>query len=187
MNENECEKSTAKSIVLGVVMVMALSVRFATATGVEETAGLAAAEKRIALVDAGKYDDSWKEAAASFKAAVTQKKWTQQVIQPTGESLGKIISRKVKIASYQSNLPGAPGGELVVVRFETSYQNMKSAVEMVTLLLDKDGQWRVWAYSVTSGALSERSLIQALLLFLPIVVVWFMELKPKLQFFKKDR
>jgi predicted SnoaL-like aldol condensation-catalyzing enzyme len=62
--------------------------------------------------------------------------------------LGKVISRKLKTTSYQTTLPGAPDGQYVVIQFETSFQNKKSASEIVTPMVDKDGKWRVSGYYI---------------------------------------
>ena len=62
--------------------------------------------------------------------------------------LGKLVSRKVKSASYKTSLPGAPDGEYVVIEFETSFLNKKTAVETVTPMMDNDGNWRVSGYYI---------------------------------------
>jgi hypothetical protein len=36
----------------------------------------------------------------------------------------------------------------VVIQYDTSFANKKSAVETVTPLLDSDGQWRVSGYFI---------------------------------------
>ncbi len=101
-----------------------------------------AAEKWLALVDGGNYAESWTEAAGYFKNAVTQAKW-EQSLTAVRKPLGKLISRKINNRTYTTSLPGAPDGEYVVIQFETSFANKKSALETVTSMLDKDGKWRV--------------------------------------------
>jgi len=36
----------------------------------------------------------------------------------------------------------------VVIQFQTSYENKKSAVETVTPMVDPDGEWRVSGYYI---------------------------------------
>lgn len=117
------------------------------ADSTKEAAALAAAEKWLTLVDNRKYTESWKEAATSFRNAVQPKQW-EHSMSTVREPLGKLISRKVKTKVYQSSLPGAPDGEYVVIRFHTSFENKKAAVETVTPVLDKDGIWRVSGYYI---------------------------------------
>jgi len=106
-----------------------------------------AAEKWLGIVDEGKYAESWNEAAELFKNAVKQGQW-EQAIQAVRAPLGKLVSRKVKSTSYQTSLPGAPDGQYLVIVFETSFENKKSAIETVTPMMDKDGKWRVSGYYI---------------------------------------
>ena len=101
----------------------------------------------LALVDSGKYADSWQEASQLFKAAVTREQW-QSALRGSRDPLGKVLSRKLKSATYTKTLPGAPDGEYVVIQYESSFEHKQSAVETVTPMLDKDGKWRVSGYYI---------------------------------------
>jgi hypothetical protein len=101
----------------------------------------------LALVDSGKYADSWQEASQLFKAAVTREQW-QSALRGSRDPLGKMLSRKLKSATYSKTLPGAPDGEYVVIQYESSFERKQSAVETVTPMLDKDGKWRVSGYYI---------------------------------------
>ncbi len=112
-----------------------------------EKTAIAAAEKWLTIVDKGKYMESWKEASEYFKQALTQDQW-EQALRSVRGPLGKLISRKVKSATYTSSLPGAPDGQYVVIQFNTSFENKKSGIETVTPMIDKDGKWRVSGYYI---------------------------------------
>jgi len=112
-----------------------------------EKAALTAAQSWLQLVDEGKYAESWYEAAAYFKNAVTKEKW-EQTIQAVRRPLGKKISRTMKATRYTTTLHGAPDGEYVVIQFDSSFTNKKTAVETITPMLDKDGVWRVSGYYI---------------------------------------
>jgi hypothetical protein len=105
------------------------------------------AESWLAVVDKGDYAASYDEAASIFKLAITKEDWLQKVRAARGP-LGKVISRKLKRAQYETSLPGAPDGEYVVIQYDTSFENKRSAVETITPTLDKDGQWRVSGYFI---------------------------------------
>lgn len=113
----------------------------------KEKAAVSAAEKWLGLVDEGKNGESWKEAAEYFRNAVKQEQW-EESMQAVRKPLGKLVSRKVKSASYKTSLPGAPDGEYVVIQFETSFVNKKKTIETVTPMMDKDGKWRVSGYYI---------------------------------------
>ncbi len=113
----------------------------------KEKIAVAAAEKWLIMIDGGKYAESWKEAAEYFRAAVKQEQWEQSLL-AVRKPLGKLFSRKVKTKSYTTSLPGAPDGEYVVIQFEASFEKRKSAIETVTPMKEKDGNWRVSGYYI---------------------------------------
>jgi tetratricopeptide (TPR) repeat protein len=98
-------------------------------------------------IDAGHYAQSWTNAAAYFQSAITSEKWVEAV-QQVRKPLGPLVSRKAKSAQEMSSLPGAPDGQYVVMQFETSFANKKSAIETVTFMLGKDGQWKSAGYFI---------------------------------------
>jgi len=112
-----------------------------------ETAAVTAAKTWLALVDSGKYAESWDEAAQYFKNVVPKEQWVQTV-QAVRKPLGKNISRELNSKSYRTSLPGAPDGEYVVIQFQASFENKKSVIETITPILDKDGMWRVSGYYI---------------------------------------
>jgi hypothetical protein len=105
------------------------------------------ADSWLALVDSGKYADSWQESSQLFKAHVTREQW-QSMLHATRDPLGKMHSRKLKSATYTKALPGAPDGEYVVIHYESSFEHKQSAVETITPMLDKDRKWRVSGYFI---------------------------------------
>lgn len=112
-----------------------------------EKAAQAAAEKWLALVDQGQYAESWGTAASYFKNAVPEMQWLQSM-KGARQPLGKMISRRLKSATFTTNLPGAPDGQYVVIQYATSFENKASAVETVTPMRDPDKQWRVSGYFI---------------------------------------
>jgi hypothetical protein len=98
-------------------------------------------------IDNGNYAQSWTNAAQSFHSAISSEKWVEAV-QQARQPLGSLVSRKTISAEEMSSLPGVPDGRYIVMQFETSFANKKSAVETVTFLLEKDGQWRAAGYYI---------------------------------------
>jgi hypothetical protein len=129
------------AILVGLVCQTALA-----DAGKEKTAE-AVARSWLSLVDREMYAESWTEAAAYFRGAVTQERWMQSM-KSMRQPLGKNRSRKLLSSKYTRTLPGAPDGEYVVVQYQATFEKKQSAVETVTPLLDKDGKWRVSGYFV---------------------------------------
>ena len=141
-----------------------------------ERAACRAAEKWIAVIDAGDYAFSWQEASDVFQAAVPRKRWVDNLPQIRGP-LGPVITRTVDTVGFIENQPGANEEQNAVVRFKTSFENFKSATETVMLTPDKDGRWRVMGYYITSGFLAPQGFGVALLLLLVTAGAWYLELK----------
>jgi hypothetical protein len=129
------------------VGVLLLSASVVVADLEMEKPAIDVALKWLAEIDKEKYLESWKNAADYFKNAVTIEQWVQS-LQTVRKPLGKRISRELKNSTYQTSLPGAPDGQYVVIQFETSFENKKSAIETVTPMMEKDGQWRVSGYYI---------------------------------------
>ncbi len=131
-------------VVIGILLFLGI----ALARSMEkEKAAVYAAEKWLALVDSGKYAESWNQAAVYFKNAVRQEQW-EQSLQAVRKPLGRLLSRTVKNKAFMTSLPGAPDGEYVVIQFDASFENKKSAIETVTPMLESDGNWRVSGYYI---------------------------------------
>ena len=166
-----------KNLILATLLVLVLLAGMVNAADTDqEKAAVIAAEEWLSLIDSGRYSDSWEKAGTSLKDSVSQKKWVQ-LVQPVRDPLGTIISRKIKAKTDRPALPGAPDHKAIVIRYVSKFKNMNLADEMVTLSLARDGQWRTTGYWLDQGSPDRRNIIMALLLFLVIIAVWFMELK----------
>ena len=132
--------------VLGVA-ILGLCISTSAMAGGKEEQAVATAQAWLALVDQENYSESWETAAAYFKQAITEDKW-EQALTAVRKPLGRLLSRKIVSKTFTQSLPGAPDGEYVVIQFDTSFENKKSAVETVTPMMDKDGKWRVSGYFI---------------------------------------
>ena len=138
--------------VVGFLCAVALVAGFASGCGKKadvgaEKAATSAAQTWLAAIDHGDYAQSWQNAAAFFQNAVTEEKWKTSM-ETFRKPLGDLVSRKLTSANATAELPGAPAGQYVVMQFETSFANKKSAIETVTFMLEKDGQWKSAGYFI---------------------------------------
>jgi hypothetical protein len=106
-----------------------------------------AARAWLATVDAGRYGDSWENAAELFKQTIPKLRW-ETTVQAVREPLGVVVGRKVRAMNYARVLPGAPEGEYVVIQFDTRFENRPLSVETVTPMREKDGSWKVSGYFI---------------------------------------
>jgi hypothetical protein len=101
----------------------------------------------LALVDAGGYGESWEQSCELFKKHISKEQWAKTA-EAVRSPLGKLESRRLVSSQYRTTLPGAPDGEYVVIQFQSSFERKKSAIETVTPMKEKDGQWRVSGYQI---------------------------------------
>ncbi len=105
------------------------------------------ADSWLKLVDAGKYDQSWREGAEMFRNAVKVEAW-REMVGKARTPFGKVLSRKFHSKQEKTSLPGAPDGKYVVIEYHTSFEHKNEAVETVTPTLEKDGKWHVGGYLI---------------------------------------
>jgi Protein of unknown function (DUF4019) len=127
--------------------VFCLSYGVIHADEASEKAATAAAQAWLARIDSGGYATSWKEAFGYLRGASTEKGWVD-ALNGVRKPLGNLVSRKLAKSQNAQSLPGAPDGNYVVMQFDTSFANKKSAVETVTFIEEKDGKWKAAGYYI---------------------------------------
>ena len=155
-------KSRSAVLIAGGLIVLAGTIALLLATGIvgsdhpadakvqtmnpQETEIVDAARDWVRLVDAGQYGESWTQAGATFRGAVTRDQWEAQV-KPVREPLGEVGKRTVRSVTTQINPPGAPAGEYRTIQFDTYYSGAGDVIETV-VLMDENGSWEVVGYFV---------------------------------------
>ena len=126
--------------------------------GVDERRALpAAAQETIERVTediaAGRDEKVYAEAAEEWRASVSAEE-NKRILGQARERLGRVNSRAMHSGrQQQSGLEGAqaPAAQTLVVTYQTTFER-GTAMETFTLL-ERDGNWRLAGYSVTSDAL----------------------------------
>lgn len=106
-----------------------------------------AADAWLKLLDKGDYRACYQDASQIVKDHLTEDAFVHE-FSAARKPLGAMVSRNLKVTQYATSLPGAPDGQYVVIQYDTSFANKKSATETVTPMLEKDGQWRVSGYYI---------------------------------------
>jgi len=127
--------------------MLCLAAGSALAAEGDEAAAEAAAGKWLALGDAGKYAENWREASTFFRGAITEDAWTKAL---TGirTPLGPNKSRARTSVVQARQLPGAPDGNYVVLTYDSAFAQKATAIETVTFMQEKDGSWRAAGYFI---------------------------------------
>jgi hypothetical protein len=106
----------------------------------------AAATNWLALVDNGKYEQSWNEASKLFRERVTRARWASEA-KTVREPFGVVQSRAAQAAQFVTSLPGVPDGDYVVLKFRSKFAHKANAIETVTVMM-QDGAWKAAGYFI---------------------------------------
>jgi len=131
------------------ILVIAIAVAVSVGRAEDETDTLPAqdaARTWLVAVDAGAYGKSWDLSAELFQKAVKRDDWEKTLVAARGP-MGSAGARKTRLVQYTRNLPNVPEGEYVVIQYETVFEN-RAAIETVTPVKEKDGNWRVAGYFI---------------------------------------
>jgi hypothetical protein len=99
----------------------------------------------LALADQGKYGESWDAGSGTFKMTISRKEWIT-AMEALRKPLGNVKSRKIIDIGNAENPRGLPQGEYMVYYYETQFDNPSKTQELLTLSLERDGQWRLLTY-----------------------------------------
>jgi opacity protein-like surface antigen len=136
-------KSLARTMVTAALLSASAIAQDSQSTSPAE----AAASAWLALVDAGRYSDSWDQAAGLFKSKISAPSWASAIGGVRGP-LGALKSRRIQSSTFTHTLPGVPDGNYVVITYSSRFDNKAEAVETVTPSQEKDGTWHVSGYFV---------------------------------------
>jgi hypothetical protein len=99
----------------------------------------------LALADAGKFEETWVEAASIFQKKQTKAAWAKGLggARPT---MGKIVTRTYLNHEIRTVLPELPPGKYITVRFNSVFEKHKDGAESVTLVKDGTRGFRMMSY-----------------------------------------
>jgi DNA-binding CsgD family transcriptional regulator len=109
----------------------------AASIAVPSSPSVEAARAWLALVDEGKWQESWEGTTSSFQKLNTVQVWqslSKQVRGPMGATL-------TRTAVSEEDVPAPPAG-VRVIRFKTDYANKAGVTETISLARE-NGAWRV--------------------------------------------
>lgn len=87
----------------------------------------------IALIDAGRYFQSWQYAGDYFKQNIEAAAWNQ-VLQATRGELGGVASRELVAFGRKSSIEGMPDGDYLLLKFRTLFAEEEQRHELLFLV-----------------------------------------------------
>ncbi len=98
----------------------------------------------LALVDGGKYTESWHASASLMQGKIAEKDWVEKLSEARNLS-GGLVQRVRKSASYSTEAKDSPPGEYLMLIYDSAFQNADQVSEYVTVMLEGD-EWKVAGY-----------------------------------------
>jgi hypothetical protein len=111
----------------------------------KEAAGKLAAHGWLLLLDRRDWGRAWEGASAVFRGAVPLATWMDG-IPKVREALGNFVERTPAESVYKTKLEGRPDGEYVTAIFLSKFEK-RELQEVVTVVREPDGKWRITGYS----------------------------------------
>ncbi len=143
-----------KKFALGLTFILA-TFGTAASAGEEEDINQAveAAQSWLAIVDAGKYGESWDLAATALQKGIEKTKW-EQAVGNVRKPIGAVKSRIVMKGADAPKLAKLPIGDAVVIQFATAFDKLAPAIETVTPFREQGGAWKVSGYYIKPVAVA---------------------------------
>jgi hypothetical protein len=145
-------KSLRTSLLAALALLLAIPLTRAESSETDlKSAAVAAMLPWLQGIDAGHYGESWNQAAASFRKALTEAQWIA-ALDGARKPLGACAKRELASAMSQTDIPQPGGkplhGQFVIAQFKTSFANLYAAVETVCFEREADGVWRASGYFI---------------------------------------
>ena len=97
--------------------------------------------------DAGKCKESFTSLSPLARERITEKLWVDYCGNAQ-KALGKLRARKPTAGTLIKSLPVKPEYSAATIRYHSAFANAESVIELVTLVLEKDGSWTVSNYAI---------------------------------------
>jgi hypothetical protein len=111
------------------------------------------AEQWLALIDQGKFADTWTNTSRYFQTNMPQDRWVQ-TLTAAQQKLGKATNRQMTGREARTDIPGAPAGQYILVGYATDFEKQPGLLETVTFI-NEDGAWKVIGYSAAPKPAAE--------------------------------
>ena len=131
-----------------ILVVLAASfIATAFAATAPERAAQTAAESWLALVDAGKVQESWQAMAEPARKGIGEAGW-KAGFNSVQQKFGTLTGRKLRSAHPSNKSPGGRSGEFMLFEFQSTSAKHGTVTEKVATSHESDGEWRVISYTV---------------------------------------
>jgi hypothetical protein len=105
----------------------------------------AAADKWLSVWDAAKCKETFALLSPLSRERIDEKLWVDYCGNAQ-KQLGKLQARKPTAGTIIKSLPSKPDYSGATIHYQSSFENLPTVIEFVSLVLEKDGRWTVSNY-----------------------------------------
>jgi hypothetical protein len=98
----------------------------------------------LSLVDRGNYSQTWNDLSDVLKSAFTKVDWVNS-LSSYHKSFGKLTKRKQQYVTESSD-PSI--GDYLIFQYQSSFEKKNIVNEAVSVIKDRDGNWKILGYSL---------------------------------------
>lgn len=140
---------------VGCLMLMATEcLPLAAGQEYQESTELTTASLWLSRSDEGKYGACWNSLAAHAKTRVSKEQWILYM-RYSRQPLGKLKWREVTTIQRLDSLPNVSDLTGITIEYQSSFGRNDYVFEIVGLVLEEDGEWRVGGYLIDSNRSTE--------------------------------
>jgi len=99
------------------------------------------------LLDQSKYASCWEQASVLVRKSISKEAFIKQATR-SRQPLGTFMERTVFFIQPKTNLPGAPKGKYVLIKFNSIFSNKEKTTETLIIQQDPNNSWRVAGYFI---------------------------------------
>lgn len=112
----------------------------------KSAAATTAATEFLQLVDSDRYAESWQIAAQYLQQKVPRTDWTAKLTN-IRTTFGPFMQRELENISFTAPAEELPDQEFILLEYATKFE-LKEVNEILTVMHDTDGSWRVVGYFI---------------------------------------
>lgn len=98
-------------------------------------------------LDQGNYGGSWDQGSLMFRNTIKRAEWIK-AMNESRKPKGKVALRAILDIRTAKNPKGLAPGDYMVFFYKTSFADKKEALELVTLVQETNGAWKILTYEI---------------------------------------
>ena len=132
-------------LIIGVGLLVGAAAPHRVFAVTDEAEAIEAAQSFLALLDNGQSEAAFDATSEIHRSLHVREEWVKLNGYQRGY-YGPLVHRTIEKVATKSSFPKHPDGDFFVIVFESTFLNKERTREIVAVMLEADGFWRVTDY-----------------------------------------